>query len=267
MKTRLLKLFAFLFVSSLLLSSCDFTKAKATNSSQDIKNYEGVEIPAKLENTPEQILHRIAYTVSYNKETKIPNWVAWKLTKEHCEGDIQRPTSAFHEDKEVSKPRATLADYKGSGWSRGHMCPAGDNKWDADAMYESFLLTNMCPQDSKLNAGRWNDIESLCRKWAKEYGEVYIVCGPILYKQKHKTIGNNKVVIPEAFFKVVLCLSGEPKAIGFICKNNGEKQNRDYYVNTVDNVERITGIDFFPNLDDAIENKIEAKADLKDWAK
>ena len=145
------------------------------------------------------------------------------------------------------------------------MCPAGDNKWDKKAMKESNLLTNICPQDRSLNSGLWNRIEQDCRKWAKKYGGIYIVCGPVLLNREHETIGKNKVVVPEAFFKVILRLKPEPKAIGFIVRNNEGTKKRDHYINSVDEVERITGIDFFPTLPDDIENKVEANSDLKEW--
>lgn len=225
---------------------------------------ERTEIPAPLKHCKEQILIRTGYTVSYNSDTKIPNWVAWHLTAAHVDGDVKR-LSSYLQDEDVSCPRATPEDYKGCGWSHGHMCPAGDNKWDRKAMRETFLLTNMCPQDRSLNSGLWNRIEMDCRKWAKKYGDVYIVCGPVLLNREHETIGDNKVVVPEAFFKVILCLQGTPKAIGFVIRNNEGKKKRDHYINTVDDVERITGIDFFPSLPDEIENKVEAYANYNDW--
>lgn len=162
-------------------------------------------------------------------------------------------------------PRATNEDYKNVTWTRGHMCPAGDNKWDERAMSESFLLSNMCPQTASLNTGLWNRLEQSCRIWAQKYGDLFIVCGPVLLNTEHETIGVNKVVVPEAFFKVILCLQGKPKAIGFVIRNNDGKKKRDQFVNTVDEVERITGIDFYPALPDSIENKVESYANLEDW--
>ena len=225
---------------------------------------ERLETPNIVIGAEDTILFRKSYTVSYNKDTKIPNWVAWCLTANHVDGDIKR-VGGFVEDEAVPKPRATREDYKGSGWSHGHMCPAGDNKWDETAMRETFLLTNICPQDRSLNSGLWNKIEQDCRKWAKKYGEVYIVCGPVLLNREHETIGENKVVVPEAFFKVILCLQGKPKAIGFVVRNNEGKKKRDQFINTVDDVERITGYDFFPALPDDLENEVESHADVKDW--
>ena len=235
------------------------------------------EMPAPLKDRPEQILKRKGYTVSYNSETKNPNWVAWHLTKSHTYGSFQRRQEMFSEDESVKAPRATNNDYYNSRYDRGHMCPAGDNKWDKEAMTQSFLFTNICPQNHGLNKYEWNDLEIQCRDWAREYGAVDIVCGP-LYSSKggrykvgsshdpqQKTIGRNKVWVPDAFFKVVLCRQGRPKAIGFVYRNEGVKQLKTEAVRTVDEVEALTGIDFFPALDDDMENRIEASANLSDW--
>ena len=223
------------------------------------------EQPAPMKNQPEQILRRKGYTVSYNSRTRNPNWVAWHLTKAHTFGSYQRKQEVFTEDIEVT-PRATDYDYYNSRYDRGHMCPAGDNKWSQEAMTESFLFTNVCPQNHGLNKYEWNDLEILCRDWAREYGAIDIVCGPIYGKSgDQKTIGRNKVWVPAAFFKVILCRKGAPKAIGFIYRNEGVKQTREEAVHSVDEIEALTGIDFFPALDDDVENKIEAKARLSDW--
>ena len=217
-----------------------------------------------LEGISEQVIQKKSYIVSYNKDTKIPNWVAWHLTDNHTDGPIKR-MSNFYEEESVANPRATLEDYKGSGWSRGHMCPAGDNKWSETAMYESFSLVNVCPQNANLNSGLWNSIEIDCRRWARQYGDVYIVCGPIFFNREHETIGTNDVFVPDAFFKVVLCLNGTPKALGFICRNTDGNRKRDLHYNSIDQVERITGYDFFPALSDELEDNIESHADIEDW--
>lgn len=220
--------------------------------------------PAPLPGVSELIIKKKAYIVSYNKDTKIPNWVAWHLTSEHADGSIGR-SNMFYEDEMVPSPRATNDDYRGSGWSRGHMCPAGDNKWDAEAMNQSFSLINVCPQDASLNSGLWNSIEIDCRNWAKRFQDIYIVCGPLFYNKEHETIGNNDVYVPEAFFKVVLCLNGKPKGMGFVVKNNAGTKKKDLYYNSIDQVERITGMDFFPILPDDLENEIESNLDMDSW--
>ena len=220
---------------------------------------------ASPEGVPEQMLRRTGYIASYNKSTKLPNWVAWHLAPSRTEGPAKRSGVDFEADMDVPAPRAEDSDYYGSGYDRGHMCPAADNKFSVEAMRESFLFTNMCPQNGNLNRGDWNEMEMACRRWAEEYDGLYIVCGPILYKGRHKTIGKNKVTVPEAFFKVVLRTGDNPKAIGFVYKNAGGNRPKGDYVNTVDEVERLTGIDFFPSLPDDVERRVEATADLADW--
>ena len=229
------------------------------------KTINGLEVPGKLSDRPEQILKRVAYTASYNSDLRIPNWVAWQLTGVHTEGKNKRAGVKFHEDTDVPMPRAVDFDYVRSGYDRGHLCPSADNRWDAIAQEQSFLLTNVCPQDHNLNVGDWHELENLCRKWAKTYGSIYVVAGPVLFKGKHKTIGKNKVTVPEAFFKVVLCMEGKPKAIGFVYRNESGNRPKSYYVNTIDDVERITGIDFFPALPDNVENEVGATSSLEAW--
>ncbi len=220
--------------------------------------------PAPLVGVSEQIIKKKSYIVSYNKDTKIANWVAWHLTSEHTEGSIGRG-NMFHEDEEVPSPKATVEDYKGSGWSRGHMCPAGDNKWDAEAMYQSFSLINVCPQNASLNSGLWNSLEIDCRNWAKRFHDIYIICGPVFFQQNHEVIGFNEIYVPEAFFKVVLCLNGKPKGLGVIVKNTAGNKKKDIYYNSIDQVERITGMDFFPLLSDDVEDEVESNLDMDMW--
>ena len=239
----------------------------ATSQDEKAKVVTLYEIPAPLNDRPEQVLHRKGYTTSYNATTKTPNWVAWHLTANHTRGPQQRHEEVFSEDEDIAKgQRATNNDYYNSRYDRGHMCPAGDNKWDKQAMSQSFLFTNICPQNHGLNKYEWNDLEILCRDWARKYGAVDIVCGPLFNSTgEQKTIGRNKVWVPEAFFKVVLCRKGNPKAIGFIYRNEGKKQAMQDAVRTVDEIERLTQMDFFPALDDKTETRIEAQADLGEW--
>ena len=212
------------------------------------------------------LLERKAYVASYNTETLIPNWVAWELTAEHADGPWPRDHH-YYEDMSVPEPRPNNEDYYGIGsvgLSHGHMCPAGDCKWDSVAMAETNLLTNICPQESGLNSGMWNQIEQACRRWAIRYGHIYIVCGPLLYHQEHLTIGDHNVVVPEAFFKVILRLGDNPACIGYVMKN-GSRGKKKSYVNSLSQVERITGYRLFPNLSDTIRSQIEDIADEDMW--
>lgn len=226
---------------------------------------QNLEIPAKLKDRSEKILKRSNYTVSFNRNWNLPNWVAWELNKDETRGKNNR-NEEFTSDPDLPKDNQVESwDYSGSGYDRGHMCPAGDNHFDAKAMNESFYMSNICPQDHELNKGKWNDLEIACRRWANRYGELYIVCGPIIDKRNGKRIGKeHEVIVPEKFFKVVLITSTKPvRAIGYIFENNSSE--RPYKVHTVDEIEKITGMDFFPNLPDNIEDMVESRYETSDW--
>ena len=140
------------------------------------------------------------------------------------------------------------------------MAPAADMKWNKQAMEESFYMSNICPQNPNLNRGDWNDLEEKSRQWAKKYGAVYIACGPIYDPKRPKRIGNNKVAVPHAFYKVILINDKKnPQAIGFIFPNSAGHKPLKKYIVTVDSVEKRTNIDFFPALPDEVENRIEAE--------
>lgn len=212
-------------------------------------------------------LKRYAYRVWYSEQMRIPLAVSWYLTGNHTNGSYKRQGIPFHPDEEVSNPVTTF-DYMQSGYTRGHMCPSGDNRWSQRAQEESFLLTNICPQHAKLNGGDWNTLEIQCRTWAKKYGKIYIVCGPLLRGDTHKTIGkerSRRITVPEAFYKVVLRTGDHPATIGFIYDNDASSQPLSTAVRTVDEIEKLTGLDFFSALPDDIENAIEAQASLGEW--
>lgn len=260
-----------------------------TSSEETVIVSENQFAPKKAPSKEEILLCRIAYKLSYNTETRQPNWVAWRLTRNHTDGPFPRKGVPYYDesgkaigigsfsdeivhgvyfiDMDVPPPRQEHIDWKEhpTGIDHGHICPAADCKWDKGAMNQSFLLTNMCPQDHDLNGGDWDKLENKCRMWAKHYGEIYIVAGPIFENDERHCFGINKIPIPDAFFKVVLCSSGNPKALGFIFPNNGIQHNMQDYVLSVDEVEIITGIDFFSELPDDTEADVEAYSNLDDW--
>ena len=219
------------------------------------------------------VLQRHGFTTGYNPNTRCPQWTAWTLTSDHTTGPYKRQGISYHEDTDVPTPRATNSDYMRSGYDRGHMCPSGDNKWSREAQQDCFLFTNMCPQSHNLNGGDWNELEMKCRTWAKRYDAVYIVCGPwFRHDTKPKTIGRNKVAVPDGFWKVVLRVGrrgskdkSNTAAIGFYYDNEDGHQPLSAYVRTVDEIEQLTGLDFFSQLDDKTETEAEARASLSEW--
>ena len=217
-----------------------------------------LEIPMIQSSTGGQILKRKGYTLSYNADYKTPQWVAWELTKKETKGKEGR-TNKFLPDPDVRGAKAYTGDYTKSGYDRGHMAPAADMKWSKKAMEESFYMSNICPQNQKLNRDDWGDLEQLCRSWARKYGTVYIACGPIYDKKQPKRIGEHRVAVPDRFFKVVLIYNRKsPIAMGFLFDNKAHHQALEKYMVPVDSVEKVTGMDFFSKLPDDVENRIEA---------
>ncbi len=225
------------------------------------------ELPACDEAKRLQILEHIGYTVGYNTEWLLPAWVAYELTQEETNGGEER-TNKFLPDPLLGANAVTTKDYTNSGYDRGHMAPAGDMKWSQEAMRESFYMSNICPQVHSMNAGDWKDLENLVRDLAIEYGDVYVCCGPII-KGGEKTIGETrKIIVPTAFYKVLLRQKNAKEwvAIGFVLPNAAGSKPLMTYMLTVDEVEKMTGLDFFPNLPDDIENKAEGEYHPADWS-
>ena len=222
-------------------------------------------IPQFTKSTKSQVIEHIGYTVSYNEQRRNPNWVAYKLTAEEVDGTEPRD-SKFIPDPKVIGRQAVDDDYKHSGWDRGHLAPAADMKWSEQAMDESFYLSNISPQNGNLNRGVWKSIEELTRDNAQRYGEILVVTGPVFTSKKGLGyIGDNRVLIPNAFYKVLLTYNNGYKGIGFYCENIAGKKKLQTYVKSIDEIEEITGIDFFHLLPDEIEDGIEAIYDWNDW--
>ena len=217
-----------------------------------------LEIPVYTQPRKEIRICHTGYTVSYNNEYKTPHWVAWELTRQETKGTEDRKNK-FMPDPELPEPRAEHADYTHSGYDRGHMAPAADMKWSAQAMEESFYMSNICPQNQKLNRDDWGDLEETCRGWARKYGTVYIACGPVYDRPNPKRIGKHRIAVPDRFFKVVLIYNRKnPIAMGFLFDNKAHHQALQKYMVSVDSVETVTGMDFFSRLPDDVEQRIEA---------
>ena len=239
---------------------------KKRNIQEKVQIKTDIGIPLSNLSCKSQQISHFAYTVDYNSEWHLPNWVAYVLTKDHTNGSHQRLKS-FSPDPQMSNP-VYHEDYTNNlgNYDRGHMAPAADMKWSEQAMRECFYMTNVCPQNRNLNRGDWNDLEELARDWARKYGEIYIVCGPLV-SQNYRTIGQNKkIAIPNAFFKVFLRQTDTSwTAIGFVMPNQAGNRPLMTYILSIDEVEQLSGIDFFYNLPDCIEDDVEKEFSIRDW--
>ncbi len=206
------------------------------------------------------------FTLSYSEKDEQAEWVAYELKrKDLSKNEYDRPY--FIQDKSVKTKSADWRNYKNSGYDRGHLCPAGDRSISFETYNETFLTSNISPQDHDFNAGIWNRLEQKVRFWAEKYDGVYVVTGGVL-KGNMKTIGDENVSVPNEFYKIIVDASnGNYKAIAFVIPNMPSSESFYEYAVSIDEIEAKTGIDFFPNLPDYIENKMENSIDLKSWGK
>lgn len=203
----------------------------------------------------DQFLCREGYAVGYDYDTKVPTWVAYRLTPESVNKKFER-SNKFKEDIEIPPIyRSVLSDYKGSGYDRGHMVASATVDFSYNAMMESFLLSNIAPQLPGLNRQGWKYLEAYVREWVNERGELYVVTGT-LFVDSHDVIGNG-VHIPTHFYKVIF----DPvtmDVIAFLVPHRPiSKSELPEFIVSVDEVELQTGLDFNNFLDDALEDDIE----------
>lgn len=216
-------------------------------------------------NEGDQIVQHEAYVLKYNEQYEQADWVAYVLTAEMLEKKCSRKDN-FRSDPLVTTGSATLADYRGSGYDRGHLAPAADMVSSELFMSESFYMSNMSPQIPAFNRGVWKQLEEMVRQWARENGEIIVVTGPVLSYGVKDTIGPNEVGVPKYYFKVILDYT-EPdiKAIAFRLPNNDTRAPFPIVATRVDTLEASTGLDFFPGLPDDIENEVEWRTHLASW--
>ncbi|HMQ49349.1 MAG TPA: DNA/RNA non-specific endonuclease [Saprospiraceae bacterium] len=217
-------------------------------------------------NTNSIIRHKY-FTLAYSEEHEQAAWVAYQLKKEEVEAEWVDRSDDFRADEAISTGSATPEDYKGSGYDRGHLVPAADRAFSEEAMYETFLMSNISPQARNFNKGIWRELEELTRSWAKKNGALYVITGPILSVRPKGQIGDNEVSVPEAYFKVLLDLSEpELKGIGFMVPNQVCFDPLYKYAFSIDEVEAATGIDFFPELmPKDLEESLESNLNIDLW--
>ncbi len=242
---------------SLLFAITFFYSCKKDNPDATEK----LELAAEI--SGHQIVSHLAYTLSYNDFHEQADWVAYELTKAEVLANEVERTDDFREDPDVEKGSATLEDYSNSGYDRGHLAPAGDMQSSYDIMSESFFMSNMSPQTPEFNRGKWKTLESQVRDWAIQYGKVYINVGGILNNDL-PVIGPSQVSVPQFYFKAILDYEGK-KGIAFIMENKELTADISTFAVTIDEAERLSGIDFFTFVPTDEQNSIESKMQLEDW--
>ena len=215
-----------------------------------------------------EVVHHSHFSLSYLEQHEQAEWVAYTLEREWLEKPRAERKDWFETDKKISTGSATYEDYKGSGFSRGHLVPAADMAFDKQVMQETFMMSNISPQVKAFNSGIWRELEENVRNWAKMDNQIFVVTGPVLGSTATKKIGKiNKVTVPDLFYKVILDYNGaEKKAMGFIIPNELSTRRLEAYMVSVDKVEELTGIDFFTYMiNDDEEEKLESNPDPGLW--
>ena len=235
----------------------------APQHNQSTTNISSLEIP-KTKPT-DKIISHTGYSLLFNNKHKQANWVAYELTSDETNKQFER-TDKFITDPLIKSGTATDADYSGSGYDRGHLAPAADMGWSSATMAESFYYSNISPQLPGFNRGIWKKLEELVRTWSVENNALYIVTGPVLTYDL-PTIGPDKVSVPKYFYKVILDYTQpEINGIGFIIPNTSSSAPLQKFAVTIDSVEKLTDIDFYPSLPDNQETQIEKTLCLNCWS-
>ncbi len=205
----------------------------------------------------ESYLQHLAYGFVYDEEHEQAKWIAYCLTKKEALGTLERSDN-FEEDQLVTSGTASDRDYAKSGYDRGHLAPAADMRWSATSMDESFYYSNMSPQIPAFNRGIWKKLEGKVRSWAVELDSILIVTGPILTPNLPH-IGSNQVSVPRYYYKALVDFKGShSKAIAFVLPNSGSKRPLMEFALSINELEKLTKIDFFYQLDDSLEKSLES---------
>lgn len=258
-------------ISFFLLFSCNKQKPDQKETVLDENNFTTAEGSIDNRNyylptsTTHEIIEHEFYTLSYSEKHEQAEWVAYELKKNQLShSNLERPY--FIDDPEVDSGSASWKNYKRSGYDKGHLCPAGDRRFSRKAFDETFYTSNISPQLNDFNAGIWNKLEQKTRYWAAKYDGVYVVTGGVLTNNL-ETIGNENVSVPEYFYKILLDNSrGEYKVIAFLLPHEDSERPLNKFVVSTDKIEQMTGINFFPNLPDDVETKLEKSSDYKGWS-
>lgn len=225
------------------------------------------------------LIVRRGYTLAHNNVDLIADWVSYHLTRDYVLGPEPRPgSSAFQPDPLLApNRRAELADY--AGWTgvydRGHQCAAADSKGRGPAVVlESFYLSNMTPQDSALNRTRWRLLEEKVQKLAVARGELWVITGPLFVDEDRDglveffAIGPHHVSVPTHYFKIVVAHRPETEeleAFAFLVPNRATSEDFQRWLTSVDEIERLSGLDFLQELPDPQEEALESAAQAKLW--
>lgn len=223
------------------------------------------QVPAELiPKSAGELVQHTWFALGYAEDHEQAEWVAYELTRDHLNEKWAERPNTFRPDPDVHTESATPRDYTSSGYDKGHLCPAADMSFDAQAIDETFFMSNMSPQVPAFNMGIWRELEELTRDWARRFKRLYVVTGPVLSQQGLGQIGFSKVTVPAAYYKVLLA-PDQQRAIAFILPNQVSEKLVTDFACSIDKVEERTGIDFFPSLLKGLGEELEGSLDKDAW--
>jgi len=234
--------------------------------------YSDTEASAVLTQIPKAIIPQSGgekiqhshYMLSYSEAHEQAEWVLYKLEKNHLTYD-DRKRPYFIEDPKVKTKSADWRNYKGSGYDRGHLCPAGDRRFSEQAYNETFYTSNISPQKNDFNAGIWNRLEQQVRQWAKRYRTIYVITGGVLEDNLYD-IGDEDVSVPQWYYKIVVRMNRDKlEVLAFLFPHEESSATLRNFLVPVDLLEVRTGIDFFENLPESEENTLEKGINVSNW--
>lgn len=217
-----------------------------------------------LPGEPDQLLIRRGFIVGYSYRRRQAAWVSYILIASQVNGGkVPRP-DRFRADPEITFRPVSPRDYDRTGYDRGHLAPAADMAYAEEAMAQSFWMSNISPQLPGCNRGIWKRLEIKVRQWAAAEGKLCVITGPI-FSADASTMGSADIPVPEAFFKVIWDMTPPEKMIAFIIPNAPSKRRLAAFAVSVDQVEELTGYDFFREMEDERETRLEKEADIRAW--
>lgn len=214
--------------------------------------------------TTGEVVRHTYFVLSYDEDHEQAEWVAYEITRDRLNENWAERPNTFRPDPDVRTESATPRDYNSSGYDKGHLCPAADMAFDAAAIDETFLMSNMSPQVSAFNGGIWRELEECARDWGRKFKRVCVATGPVLTQPPLGSIGFSKVTVPAAFYKV-LYAPEQHKAIAFVMPNQLSAKPVMDYACSIDQVEKLTGLDFFPSLLKGLDEELEGSLDKDAW--
>lgn len=212
----------------------------------------------------DELIRHTWFALAYDETHEQAAWTVHELTREHLNENWAERPATFLPDPAVRTESATPRDYSGSGYDRGHLVPAADMAFREEAITETFYMSNMSPQVHAFNAGIWRELEENTRDWARKFKRLYVVSGPVLTKPGLGQIGFSKVTVPAYFYKILLA-PDQRRAIAFVLPNQSSTKPLMDYAFTIDQVEKLTGLDFFPNLLKGLDEELEGSLDKDAW--